>query len=309
MLSNVKPKSMTWASAAKKTWTKGNDDDVLGRSAQLAYYFFLALFPMLIFMISALGIIPGAGEQVRMGLTEFLRNALPASASELIQKTMTEVTSASGFGKMSFGVIFALWSASAGMAAIMDTLNEEHGVKEGRSFVKQKLVAVGLTLAVATLMLGAVGIIIVGGSQHLTSLMSGGAALAWKAVQWPVAAGFVLLSFATIYYFAPDMKDAKWHWITPGAVVGVALWLIASFGLRIYLHFFNSYSATYGSLGAVIILLLSFYLTGIAILYGNEVNVVLEQALLENKSGGLPATTPANVKLERPEARSARAGG
>ena len=100
----------------------------------------------------------------------------------------------------------------------------------------------------------------------------------WKIVQWPIAFFFLTLVFAIIYYAAPDVEQRHWQWISPGAVVGILLWLAVSFGFRVYLHFFNSYSATYGALGAVIILLLWFYMTGAAILAGAEVNVEIENA-------------------------------
>ncbi len=278
----VKPSNLSWKNLAKRTWQKANDDDIFGRSAQLAYYFFLALFPMLIFLISTLGIFPDAADQVRNGLFQFLSQALPASASELIQKTMTEVTTASGFGKMSFGLFVSLWSASAGMLAIMDTLNAEHGVSEDRSFIKQRLIAIGLTLGVSLLLVVAASIILIGGT-HGSSFVGGSLGVVWKFVQWPAAFASVLISLALIYYFAPNLKKPEWHWITPGAAVGLTLWLLASVALRVYLHFFNNYSATYGSLGAVIILLISFYLTGIAILMGGEVNVVIEEEVGQNK--------------------------
>jgi membrane protein len=100
--------------------------------------------------------------------------------------------------------------------------------------------------------------------------------IAWKVLQWPLAFAAMFFSYSIIYYFAPNLEERKWHWVTPGAVLGVALWLIASLGFRLYLHFFNSYSATYGSLGAVIILMLWLYITGFAILIGGEANWVIE---------------------------------
>ena len=106
-------------------------------------------------------------------------------------------------------------------------------------------------------------------------------ALAWKGLALLAALFFIVFSFSLIYYYGPDLEEQHWYWITPGSLIGVALWLAASFGLRIYLHFFNSYSKTYGSLGAVIILLLWFYLTGFAFLVGGEVNAVIENAAAE----------------------------
>jgi membrane protein len=114
--------------------------------------------------------------------------------------------------------------------------------------------------------------------QWIASQVRLGAAfkLAWRILQWPVTFGAMFFSYSIVYYFAPDLEERKWYWVTPGAIAGVTLWLVASLGFRMYLHFFNSYSATYGSLGAVVILMLWLYITGLAILIGAEVNCVIE---------------------------------
>jgi membrane protein len=106
--------------------------------------------------------------------------------------------------------------------------------------------------------------------------------MAWRILQWPVALAFIVLSFSLIYYYAPDLKEQHWYWITPGSLFGVLLWSAASFGFRAYLHFFNTYSKTYGSLGAVIILLVWFYVTGLAFLAGGEINAQIEHAAAEH---------------------------
>jgi membrane protein len=273
----VKPHSISWTEVFKRTWKEANEDDVLGRSAQLAYYFFLALFPLLICVITVLGVLDWKGANVQDAVLDFLASVLPGSATTLVQKTLSEVNQAHATSKLSVGLIFSLWSASAGMSAIMDTLNAEHEVREGRSFVKRSATALGLTLAVAILLIAAVAIVLAGGPT--AEAFSGGIVkIAIKIVQWPVAIALVLLGFALVYFFAPNVKEQKWHWITPGAVIGVALWLAVSFALKIYLHFFDRYSATYGSLGAVIILLLWFYASGASLLFGAEINSVIEDA-------------------------------
>jgi len=273
----VKPPSISWTEVFKRTWKKADEDDVFGRSAQLAYYFFLALFPLLICVITVLVVLAGKGAHVQEAVLDFLSSMLPGSASTLVQKTLTEVDQAHAPSKLSIGLIFSLWSASAGMSAIMDTLNAEYEVHEGRSVIKRNAVALGLTLAVAILLIAAVAIVLAGGPT--AEAFSGGIVkVVIKIVQWPIAIALVLLGFALVYFFAPDVKDQKWHWITPGAIIGVALWLAASFGLKLYLHFFDRYSATYGSLGAVIILLLWFYVSGASLLFGAEINSVIEDA-------------------------------
>jgi membrane protein len=100
----------------------------------------------------------------------------------------------------------------------------------------------------------------------------------WKILQWPIVLVFLLLGFELIYYWAPDLRDQDWKWVTPGSVAALALWLLVSLGFRLYLHFFDSYSKTYGSMGAVIVLMLWFYLTGASILIGGEINSDLEDA-------------------------------
>lgn len=284
MAAIVKPKWISWKEIFRRTLREADEDDVLGRSAQLSYYFFLALFPMLISIIAVLGVFSGAGESVKQGLLSFLADVLPGSASELVQKTLTEVSQAHSGTKLSLGILFSLWSASAGMSGVMDTLNAEYEVKETRSFVRKNAIAVGLSIASALLIVTAVVIVLSGGSAaHAVSGRTTPVLL--RIVEWPVALGLVLLGFALIYFFAPDVKDQKWHWVTPGAIVGLGLWLTISFILKIYLHFFDRYSATYGSLGAVIVLLIWFYWTGAAILMGAEINSVLEDAAAE---GGEP---------------------
>jgi membrane protein len=169
------------------------------------------------------------------------------------------------------------------MGAISESLNAAYDLKETRPWWKVRLVAVGLTLALSFLIVSSLVLVLYG--HDLADTVAGkfglgeAFALAWKVLQWPIVLGFVLLAFALIYYFAPDSHDQDWKWITPGAIVGVVLWLLISFAFKAYLSFFNSYSATYGSLGAVIILMLWFYFTGIAILVGGEMNSEIENEM------------------------------
>jgi membrane protein len=193
---------------------------------------------------------------------------------------MLEVSSASGGGKISFGILAALWAASNGMGAISDSLNAAYHVKETRSWWRRRLIAVGLTLVLAVLIVSALVLVLSGGqiAEFLATTFGFTEAfsIGWKVVQWPIVLFFLVLAFALIYYWAPDLKDQEWKWVTPGSLIAILIWLLVSFGFRLYLHFFNSYSKTYGSLGAVIILMLWFYFTGFAILTGGEVNSDIE---------------------------------
>jgi membrane protein len=270
----------TWTGFFKRVWSDIGEDEIFGRAAQLSYYFLLALFPLLLFLTSTIGLLMGSGSGLRHSLFNYLSQVLPASASSLVSTTMFEVSESSGGGKVSFGILAALWAASAGMGAVSESLNVAYHVKETRPWWKQRLTAVGLTIALSLLIISALVLVLYGGKiadfLAATYGFGGTFVIAWKVLQWPIVLAFLLVGFALIYYWAPDLADQDWKWVTPGSAVAVGLWLLVSFGFRVYLHYFDSYSKTYGSLGAVIVLMLWFYFTGAAILIGGEVNSDLE---------------------------------
>ena len=269
----------------KRVWKEIQEDEVFGRAAELSYYFLLALFPLLIFLTSIIGVVLGSGTGTRRALFSYLASVMPPSAFQLIDSTMTEVSASSTGGKISFGLLAALWAASNGMGAITQSLNVAYDVKETRAWWRQRLTAIGLTVALSVLIISALILVVAGG--HIADWLAGVFgfsnvfALTWKILQWPVVLAFMILAFALIYYFAPDLRHQKWVWLTPGSALGVILWLAVSLAFRVYLHFFDSYSATYGSLGAVIILMLWLYFTGAAILIGGEINSEIENAAAE----------------------------
>ncbi|HUQ50224.1 MAG TPA: YihY/virulence factor BrkB family protein [Terriglobales bacterium] len=271
----------------KRVWSELETDDVYGAGAELSYYFLLALFPALLFIIALLGLLAEPGTQLRESLFHMLASVLPKSSSELITTTMSEVTGAAGAGKITFGILAALWAASNGMNALSKTLNRAYDVKETRPWWKVRLVSVLLTIGISFLIIGALTLVLFGGQlAELVAAKSGlGAAFAtgWKIVQWPLVLAFLATAFATLYYFAPNLKKPEWYWISPGAVLGLGLWLAISFAFKLYLQFFDNYSKTYGSLGAVIILMLWFYLTALALLVGGEVNSEIGHVVEEGK--------------------------
>jgi len=279
-LSGLNPKKL-----AKPVWNEILQDDVFGRAAQLSYYFLLALFPLLIFLTSIVGFVIGTEAGLQQNLFRYLSQVMPPAAFQLLDSTMQEVAAASSGSKISFGILAALWAASNGMGAITEALNVAYDVKESRPWWKQRLIAIGLTIALSVLIITALVIVLSGGkiADSLAAIYALGSVftLTWKILQWPIVLAAMLFAFAMIYYFAPDVRDQKWIWITPGAVLGVALWLLVSFGFRLYLNYFDSYSNTYGSLGAVIILMLWLYFTGAAVLIGGEVNSEIEHAAAE----------------------------
>ena len=273
---------LSWLALAKRVWAEIQKDNVFGRAAELSYYFLLALFPFLIFLTSVIGLVLDSGTGTRHALFGYLARIMPPSAFQLIDNTMTEVSTSSGGGKLSFGILAALWAASNGLGAITESLNTAYDLKETRSWWKQRLTAIGLTMALSVLIIGALVLVVAGGriAEWLAATYGFGPVfpLTWKIIQWPVVLACMTFAFALIYYVAPDFREQAWQWLTPGSVIGVVLWLLVSLGFRIYLHFFNSYSATYGSLGAVIVPMLWLYLTGAAVLIGGEVNSEIENA-------------------------------
>ncbi len=258
---------------------KIGEDELSTRSAALSYYFILALFPMLLFLVSLIGIV-SAGTQLRDTIMSSLGRLAPGSASKLVDVVIEQTVRNSSGVKLAAGILGALWAASGGMSAIVVSLNKIYRTIETRPWWKQKLTVIGLTLALAGLIIVALVLVLYGGKlgEAIATHVGLGSAftIAWKIVEWPLSFAAMFLSFSLIYYFAPDLKERRWYWVTPGAVSGVALWLLASVGFRIYLQFFNTYSAMYGSLGAVVILLLWLYITGFAVMIGAEVNWVIE---------------------------------
>jgi membrane protein len=296
----------------KRVWGQINDDEVLDRSAALSYYFVFALFPLMLFLFAMLGMAAGPGTQIRNELMSYLGRMLPGSASGLVDQIVTQTTQASSGGKLSFGILLALWSASAGVVAMMNALNAVYEVKETRSFVKTRATALGLTIGLSVLVISALAIILYGGTiaKWVGNMLHMGSAftITWSIVQWPLAIFFLVLAFAIVYYFAPNVEQRHWAWLTPGALVGVILWIIASVAFKIYLSFSNTYSATYGSIGAVIILMLWFYVTGLSLLIGGEINSEIEFAAAEHgdpqaKSRGQhdpsQSARPAQRRLEK----------
>jgi membrane protein len=210
-----------------------------------------------------------------------MKQVMPVSAYDLVFKTIGEITENSSGGKLTIGIIAALWAASAGIDSIRVALNGVYNLTETRPWWKTKLLSVGLTFGLAILLTIALGVVFYGGK--FISLILGTLNF---SISSPFFLGFlqvvtvlaVLITiFAIIYNKIPDHTKYKWVWVTPGAIVGIALWLLLSYGFRLYLGYFDSYDKTYGSLGAVIILMLWLYLTALVILVGGTINAVLQE--------------------------------
>ena len=274
------------------------DDNLVSRAAELGYYFLFALFPMLLSAASILGIVAKKASTVYVGLLDYLAIVIPHQAFQMVIDTFNQTATAATGGKFIFGLAAALWAASVGFAAIQDTLNIVYKVKETRPYWKSKLQAIGVT--VLLILVITITLFTMLGADYLVRRIRDFTLNHTIAVMevtlvhiaaWILVLGLLMVLFALIYYFAPDIKQKRWHWLTPGAAIGIVGWMALSLGLRAYLHYFPSYTATYGSLSAVIILLTWFYLTGLMILAGAEINSEIQAAVVETRlkqSGQLP---------------------
>jgi membrane protein len=262
---------LTLLELARRSWRETTEDNVFGRAAELAYYLLLALFPMLIFLSSLIGFLPDAQERVFQALAK----VMPGEAMRLVHETIRDVVQNRSGGLLSFGVLGTLWAASGGVTAVMDTLNTAYDAKETRSFWKIRLLAIGLTVLLALLVVGGTVLIMFGDQliEWVASQFGLGTTLTiiWGAVDYLLGLGFLFLGLQLIYYLAPNIEQ-DWRWITPGAVFAVISLILTSVLLSLYLRFAPSYSATYGSLGAVVVLMLWLYLLGAIVLIGGEIN-------------------------------------
>ena len=287
----------------KRTAKSFIDDDLVSRAAELGFYFLFALFPMLICASSILGIALRGATGIYEKLLNYLAMVVPPSAYQLVIDTFNQTTQAASSGKITLGLAAALWSASVGFSAIQDTLNLVYKVKETRPYWKARGSAILVTILLLALITLNLADLLIGdmlakyASVHIWHhSLRLAAVVSIHIVTWTFASALLMLVFSTIYYYAPALKNKCWHWLTPGAAIGIITWMLASIGFRVYLHFFNSYSVTYGSLGAVVILLMWFYISGLTLLAGAEINSEIQAAVAEKRlkeQGALPpqATT------------------
>ncbi len=274
---------LTWRRAIPVIWNKLLTDEVFGRAAQLAYYWFFSIFPLLIFLTTLLAFLP-----MRRNLNQWVRmlgKFLPSEAYTLLNNTFQQIVGQQRGGLLSLSILITLWSSSSGMEAIISSVNRAYGSAPPRSWVKLRLLAIALTLGLAAFTISALALIFFGENigAHLAEMFgfSDFFNTIWAVAQWPIIIGLVLLGVELVYYFAPNIprgeNGKRWQWITPGTIFAVALWLLISFGLRFYLSRFGNFDATYGALGGAMVMMLWLYLTGVAILVGGEINSVFQR--------------------------------
>jgi membrane protein len=266
-----------------KAWA----DDCLGKAAQLSYAFLFALFPFLLFLTTLLGYLPlpNLMEQI----LALLAAVLPGEVLHLIQDNIRTLVTTQHSGLLSFGIFAALWTAASALRVIIATANRAYGVQDRRPFWKVWGLALLFTLGLPLFLLASMSLLVFG--PQLGGWMAAQIGLGalfqglWNMLRWLVILVLLLVAMAPVYAWAPDVAHA-WRWITPGAVFAILATLLTSLGFSSYVTHFGSYDATYGSLGAVMVLLTWMYLTGLFLLVGGEINAAIAQASPEGKTSG-----------------------
>ena len=276
-----------WPELLKRTYKDMIEDDALGLAAQLAFYFFLALFPAILCIIALASFFP------LQNFTDEMINALGRFAPEemlaLIRDQMVRLGQGNDGGILSIGLLGAIWSSSAALVAIISAMNKAYDIGESRPWWKVRLTAILLTAGLAVFIVVSFALII-GGPQvadWLANQYALGAAFAWtwKVLQWPIAFALVVTGISLVYYLAPD-ADQEWVWIAPGSLLAATLWVLGSLAFRFYVVNFGGYETTYGAVAGVILLLLWFYLSGFVIILGAELSAEIEHASPWGKAPG-----------------------
>jgi membrane protein len=278
---------ISWRALLVRTFHETVDDDVTGLAAQLAYYFFLALFPALLFLVALASFFPlkDLMPQILGALARFA----PDEVLSIVRRQLVAISKGQNTGLLTIGFLGTLWSTSSAISGIIDTLNHTYGITDSRPWWKVRLIAIALTIGVGLFVLVSFALVIVGPSLAgpAADWLGLGPAFAttWRIVQWPIVFALVATAVGLIFYFGPDAEQ-QWEWITPGSLIATILWILASLGFRYYVVHFGGYNRTYGAIGGVIVALLWMYISGLAILIGAEVNAEIEHASPYGKEPG-----------------------
>ena len=276
-----------WGELLKRTFKEAFADDVFDLAAQQAYYFFFALFPALLALISLASFFPVANLTDEVIRT--LGRVAPPDVIQIINDQLRKISEDKAGGLLTFAFLATLWSSSGAVVSMCTTLNTAYDITEGRPWWKVRLTAIGLTIGLAFFVLCSMALLVAGPgfAEALASRIGLGQAFVWTwtVSRYPVIFVLVATGIALVYYFAPDAEQ-EWVWITPGSVFATVLWIVVSIGLSKYVSMMGNYTETYGIVGAVMVLLLWFYLSGIAILVGAELNAEIEHASPYGKDVG-----------------------
>jgi membrane protein len=278
-----------------------DSDNLLDYAGAVAFSGFLAIFPFLLFAVALAGLV--IDPKTLATLVEHIESVAPPQVAHILTRRLHALTAGTAPGLLTVGALGAIWAASGAVASLMTALDNAYDVRDSRPFWKKRGIAVLITLAGAVLFIVASLLLIAAPAVASALGDVAGTILLW--LRWPVAAAIMLLVVACLYYFLPDVEQ-RFRFITPGSVVAVLLWILASLGFSLYVGHFGRYEVVYGALGGVIVLLLWMWISAIVILLGAEINAILEQYSPEGKRVG--AKSLADAGPDAPGDRGGRSG-
>ncbi|WP_373895361.1 YihY/virulence factor BrkB family protein [Virgibacillus natechei] len=262
---------------AKNVYQRIMNDDIMGLAAQLAYFFLLSLFPFLLFLLTLVGYLPIEEQRV----IEAITNYAPAQITDLINTNISQLINQQNGGLLSIGIIGTLWAASNAINAITKALNKAYEVEEDRMFIVSRLIAIVLTIAMIIVICTAFLLPVFGQviGEYIFSLfgLSEGFLTVWEAIRWLVSSLIFFVVFVALYKMAPNIK-VYFRNVIWGALFSTISWQLVSLGFSYYVNNMGNYSATYGSLGAVIVLMIWLYISGIIIMTGGVINAVIRKS-------------------------------
>jgi membrane protein len=276
----TKLRAGTWPATLRRTGQKFLDDNMLQWAAALAFFATISLFPAMLTLVSVLGLVgtPAVGP-----LIENVNELAPGTARDITLDALRNIEESTGGATLRFVLSLgaAVWTASAYVGAFIPAANIVWEVEEARPLSKKLVARVALTLVLLVLIAAtALSVVLTGPIAAQVGGIVGLADTAvemWDLAKWPVLAGMVMLLLAVLYWASPNVRHPGWRWVTPGSVLAVALWIVASLGFTFYVNTFGTFDATYGSIGGVLVFLLWLWLTNIAILLGAELNAEIER--------------------------------
>jgi membrane protein len=273
-------KKQSWWGVLRRTVKEFREDNLTDWAAALTYYAILSIFPALLVLVSILGLI---GESATQPLLDNLTQVAPGSAQDIVTSAIQNLNQDQGAAGVLFIVALAtaLWSASSYVGAFMRASNDIYEVEEGRPFWKLRPVQIAITLVMMVLVsIGAIAVVLTGPLAEQVGKVIGlgdATVTAWDIAKWPVLALMVSFMFSVLYWAAPNVKQPGFRWLTPGGVLAVVLWIVASAAFALYVASFASYNKTYGSIGGVIVFLIWLWISNVALLLGAELNAEIER--------------------------------
>lgn len=268
-----------WSGIVLRTVREAAADNCLGLSAQMAFYFVLALFPALLFIVALVGYLPF--EETLDGIVTILGAIAPLPVITLVETQLAQIRGEEQASLLTIGIVGALWSSSAAMVAIIEALNRAYDVPEWRAWWRRRLVAVVLAVTVSLLVVIALALLAIGPTlaSWLADRIGVGpvAVQVWTLVRWPAMVGVVVLGVNVVYYLAPN-RYRRWQWVTPGSCLATVLWIVSSLLFKQWVAHLGDYAATYGAIASAIVMMLWLYVSSLALLIGAELDGALEKA-------------------------------